>query len=817
METGDNQSSSEHGLFPNISTISRRNSKSNNIGDQYNNQYNKNNDYDDERFEFDVKDSKNPDLYDNISITTNDVRETLTNIEPSNLTNKNHERFFFTKLFDHNNKSIQNYSDFSNYDRMIQREIIFENKFKKILNQQQNNHIKINENLDLEYNAGDELNLEYERNKSKKKPNFKSIQEIIKHPIKSHLSNKSNNYNYLPKILHSSISNDTEIIDLSNNEIANNLFKLDQDIDSKESNLQNLNKSFNQQNYNNHYHLQRKLEKHQIQMIALGGTLGVGLFLSSGKAFSIAGPLGCLLGFSISGSIVLATMLSFAEMSTLIPTTSSISGLASRFVEDAFGFALGWCYWFSFTIAMPGEVCAATIMLSYYTDLGIPGASSAGFVPLFLSFIIGINLLDVKIYGNIEFIFSLFKVIMTVVLIITMLIINVKQKYGFLYWDTAKSTIWETFGPFRPTFDLNDTGYGATKGITGGMGRFLSVLSAILISSYAYSGSEIGFIASMECKNPRKTLPSVTKRVFGRIVILYLLSIFLVGLNIYSGDPRLLRYYTPHNKTPVSQQYIESLSEVCHVDVETNYPNGSQSPWIIALQGAGYCSFSTVLNVILIIFAVSAGSSHLYTSSRTLYSMSIQNKAPKIFSRCTKSGVPFISILFTGSFGLLAYSSVNSGAMSAFQDFANISSATVMLMWSGMCLSFLRFYYALQYRPDIIARNDPSYPYRSPFQPFLAIYGLFGSLLIALLMGFVVFLKGFWDTKTFFTSYGSTILFVFFYLGYKFKRSSRIRRLDQLDLDSGRREMDRMIWDDEKNKLFVSFPDFFKRVVDYLY
>lgn len=542
-------------------------------------------------------------------------------------------------------------------------------------------------------------------------------------------------------------------------------------------------------------HLQRKLVRAQIQMIALGGTLGVGLYLNSGKAFSISGPLGCFLGFLISGSIVLATMLSFAEMSTLIPTTSSISGLASRFVEDAFGFALGWCYWLSFAIAMPSEVCAGTIMLSYYTGLSVPGPSTAGFVALFLLSIIGINLFDVRVYGNIEYVISLIKVLFSVALIITMVVLNVKEHYGFVYWDSKRSPSWAEFGPFRPSFNLMDL-EDPTGGIDGPVGRLLGILSSVLISSYAYTGSEIGFVASMECKNPRKALPSVTKRVFGRIVVLYLLSIFLVGLNMYSGDPRLLRYYSGQHSDSLPVDLYKHFETPCSTVL--THSNGNQSPWIIALQSSGLCTFSSVVNAVFIVFGVTAGSSHLYVSSRTLYSMATQKKAFSVFAKCSSSGVPYVSVLFSGTFGLLAFLSVNATALSVFQDFSNISSATAMLMWAGMCLSFLRFYYGLKLRPDIISRSDPSYPYRSPLQPFLAIYGLFGSLLIVTFMGFVVFLDGYWDTKTFFVSYGALMLFAVCYTGYKLLRSSKIHRLDQLDLDSGRREMDRIIWDEEK-------------------
>ncbi|CCH43091.1 General amino acid permease [Wickerhamomyces ciferrii] len=737
------------------------------------------------------------------SITSDEIRHKIEEFQAEQWDNKTNEKFFFTKMF-HGGEVIEDnegFSDFDVYNRMVQKEAILEAKTKKVLNDMQNNSLKVTKNISDQYDAGDETRA------VKNKHRFKAYEQRLRYNG-GHSDERP--YFYRQESMG---SNRTEVVDLSKMDLSQSFFNNNGGGDGTNGNEN----SGHHGNYNGKYHLQRKLKKQQIQMVALGGTLGVGLFLGSGKAFSIGGPLGCFLGFFISGSIVLATMLSFAEMSTLIPTTSSISGLASRFVEDAFGFALGWCYWLSFTIAMPGEVCAATIMLSYYQQLDIPSASTAGFVSLFLFAILFVNLFDVRVYGNIEYCVSLFKVLFTVALMISMVVVNVKEHYGFTYWNSAASTEVASYGPFRPTFDLNDIGSGSKNGIGGALGRLLGVVSSTLISSYAYTGSEIGFVASMECRNPRKALPSVTKRVFGRITILYLLSIFLVGLNFYSGDPRLLRYYTPDTqRNPLPLRFIEKLNVQCTpVSMIGQNSNGNQSPWIIALQSTGLCTYSSVVNSIFVVFAVSAGSSHLYVSSRTLYSMATQGKALPIFTRCTKAGVPYISVLFSGAFGLLAYLSVNHRALEAFQDFANISSATAMLMWSGMCLSFLRFYNGLKLRPDIISRNDPSYPYRSPFQPFLAIYGLVGSMLIVILMGFVVFLKDSWDTKTFFTSYGALMLFVICFAGYKIFGSSRIHRLDQLDLDSGRREMDRIIWDEDKN-YSSSFTEIFKKCIGWL-
>lgn len=133
-----------------------------------------------------------------------------------------------------------------------------------------------------------------------------------------------------------------------------------------------------------------------------------------------------------------------------------------------------------------------------------------------------------------------------------------------------------------------------------------------------------------------------------------------------------------------------------------------------------------------------------------------------------------------------------------------------------MCLSYIRFYYGLKLRPDIISRDDKAYPYKSPFQPYSAIFGLIGSSIILLAMGYVVFLDGEWDTLFFFSSYGTLIVFALLYVGYRLVTGSRTPSLETLDYDSGRREMDRYVWDAGREFNLRSFKEVVQRVIAFL-
>lgn len=561
-------------------------------------------------------------------------------------------------------------------------------------------------------------------------------------------------------------------------------------------------------------YLQRRLNVRHLQMISFGGTLGVGLFLNSGKCFTIAGPFGTLLAFVVCGVIVLATVISFCEMAAFVSVIDGVSGLGSRFVNDAFGFASGWSYFLSFAIGISSEVVASVIMLSYYNNLDVFGnkAISGGFVTLFVTVIFLANVIDVRIFGEVEYISSLIKLFGLIILMVIMIIMNRgvfgSSALGFKYWNHLKSNFDENiiFGLFRPSFNLHDTGMDQPgSGIEGNGGRFLSFFIALLVAAYAYSGTEIVCIAACEAQNPRRALPSAMRRVFWRVAVFYCLSIFLVSLNIYSGDPRLLRYYLGQPGIPTEKfnsnfaiNYVGGNNCAQSMPNRSGLANGAESPWIVALVSMGLCNGGAVLNGFLIFFAITCGNAQLYVSSRTVYSLALQNKAPAFLTKCNRYGTPYYSVIFAASFSLLSYTCVSEGSTVVFQNLTSIISSSGIIVWFSMCLSYIRFYYGLKKRPDIISRDDKSFPYKSFCQPYSAFIGLIGSSLTILGMGYVVFLKDEWNTMFFFSSYGALIIFAVLYFGYALIMGTNTPNLEALDFDSGRTEMDRYIWDGGK-------------------
>lgn len=297
---------------------------------------------------------------------------------------------------------------------------------------------------------------------------------------------------------------------------------------------------------------------------------------------------------------------------------------------------------------------------------------------------------------------------------------------------------------------------------------------------------------------------------------------FLVSLNIYAGDPRLLRYYYGAiiDIDNLENNYAFKLvgGDKCNNTYKlfAGMGNGSQSPWSIAFQNAGLCTWSSTLNGVLFIFALSCGNSQLYASSRTIYALALQRKAPRFLRKCNRFGIPHYAVLVASFPALSAFICVSEKATVVFQNLTNVISSAGWLVWFSMCLEYARFFFGLKRRPDIISREDKAYPYRSPFQPYLAMFGVFGLAFIILTNGFVVFMKGFWKTSFFFSSYGSLILFAVLYCVHRVIKGSSMLSLEALDYDSGKRETDIYIWDGGKDYKRRTIRDLPHKLMNFL-
>ncbi|KAK4465972.1 amino acid permease/ SLC12A domain-containing protein [Cladorrhinum samala] len=461
--------------------------------------------------------------------------------------------------------------------------------------------------------------------------------------------------------------------------------------------------------------LQRSLSVRHLNFIAIGGTVGTGFFLGSGTALERSGPAGALIAYVFIGTMLWSIMVSLAEMATFIPTAGAFSKYATRFLDPSLGFAVGWLYWFSWATTYALSLSASGIIIQYWNASISPGIFIAVFWVVFTL----VNYLPVGIYGELEMWLSSLKVVTIVGFIIFAICmasgVGDEGVLGFKYWHNP--------GPFREYM------------VEGSIGKFVGFWAVLIQASVAYQGAELIGVAAGEARDPRKTVPKAIKTTFWGIMIVFCVSIFLLGMLVPSDDERL-----------------SSASG-----------NASASPLVIAANRAGVKVLPDIINAVLLTAVLSAANANVYSGSRVMMAMAEEGLAPRILAKTNKQGIPIWAVAVTSLVGLLGFLNLSSGGTTAFNWLLNISGVAGLTTWGSTCASYIGF------RRALIAQGMPrsDLPYAGAWQPFMAWYGLGFTVLIAFTQGFTAFIK--WSVSDFFAAYISLILFAILWIGHKLK------------------------------------------------
>lgn len=337
--------------------------------------------------------------------------------------------------------------------------------------------------------------------------------------------------------------------------------------------------------------VKRSLKTRHLSMIALGGSIGTGLFVASGSAISTAGPGGALAAYLGIGIMVYFLMTSLGEMATYLPITGSFAEYSKRFVDPALGFAMGWNYWFNWAITLAVDLSTAALVLKFWFP-HVPGwiFSLAALVIIFL-----INALSVKSFGEAEYWMALIKVITVIVF----LIVGLLTIIGIL---GGHAVFLENFAYKKAPF----------------VGGIPTVLSVFVVAGFSFQGTELIGITAGETENPEKSLPKAIKQVFWRILLFYILSIFVIACLIPYTSPNLLG---------------SSASDI------------TISPFTLVFRRAGLASAASVMNAVILTSVLSAANSGMYASTRMLFALGISGDAPKMFSRVNDRGIPVLLCL----------------------------------------------------------------------------------------------------------------------------------------------------------------------------
>ncbi|OJD17760.1 hypothetical protein AJ78_02169 [Emergomyces pasteurianus Ep9510] len=486
--------------------------------------------------------------------------------------------------------------------------------------------------------------------------------------------------------------------------------------------------------------LQRKLRGRHLQMIAIGGSIGTGLFVGSGKALADGGPASVLIAFILVGIMLYSTVHALGEMAVLFPVAGSFSAFSTRFVDPAWGFAMGWNYGLQWIVVLPLEIVAAAITVNYW---GSP-ISPAVWVTIFYLLIVSINLFGVRGYGEAEFVFSLIKVIAIIGFIILGVILNVG---GGPNGEYIGGRYWHTPGAFHNGF----------KGLC----------SVFVTAAFAFAGTEMVGLAAAETANPRRTIPTAAKQVFWRITLFYIVSLTLVGLLVPFDEVRL-------------------------ITGESSY-DANASPFVIAIKNAGIQGLDSVMNVVIMIAVLSVGNSSIYGSSRTLAALAEQGQAPHFLTYIDRRGRPLVAIGIASAIGLLGYLAVAKEEQgTVFSWMLAISALSSIFTWASVCLSHIRFRRGWKTQ----GRSLDDLPYRSQAGVIGSWIGLILNILVLVAQLWVAIAPvGFGEmtvherVENVFELYVAVPIIISFYIPYKLWYRTKIVRANDMDLDTGRRDL----------------------------
>lgn len=468
------------------------------------------------------------------------------------------------------------------------------------------------------------------------------------------------------------------------------------------------------------------LKARHMTMIALGGSIGTGLFLASGGAIATAGPGGALLAYTAVGIMVYFLMTSLGELATYMPDSGSFETYASRFVDPSLGFAMGWNFWYNWAITIAAELSAATLIIKYW----FPESSSLMWSVLFLAIILGINVLSVKGYGESEYWFAMIKIAVVVVF----LVIGVLMIFGIL---GGKAVGFSNF----------------TTGDAPFHGGFLGVLGVFMAAGFSFQGTEMVGVAAGESDNPREHVPRAIRQVFWRILIFYILAILVIGLLIPYTNPDLLK------------DGIESIGV---------------SPFTLVFEKAGLAFAASVMNAVILSSVLSAGNSGMYASSRVLYSLAKRGKAPKFLGKLTRNGIPLNALLMTTLVGMTAFFASLFGDGVVYMWLLNASGMCGFITWLGIAISHYRFRRAYMAQ----GRDLNDLPYRARWFPFGPLFAFALCLVVILGQSMSSFKDGSIDWYGLVVTYISVPLFLILWLGYKWSKGSKLIPLKDCEFDA---------------------------------
>lgn len=468
--------------------------------------------------------------------------------------------------------------------------------------------------------------------------------------------------------------------------------------------------------------LHRRLNSRLLNMIAIGGSIGTGIFLASGNAIYMAGPGGTILAYLITGIMVYFLMTSLGEMAAYMPTTGSFYLYAAKFVDPALGYALGWNYWYNWAITVASEISAASLIMHFW----FPESSSFIWCASFLAIVVGFNALSARGFGEAEYWLSFIKITVIIVFIVAgVALIFGATKYepiGFKYWTIGDA-------PFH--------------------GGWLAILSAFMIAGFSFQGTELIGVAAGESKDPHENIPKAIKQVFWRILLFFVLSVLVISLLI------------PYTSTHLASSDVE------------------MSPFTLVFKQYGVTFAASLINAIILVAILSAGNSGMYASTRMLWYLAKEGHVPKVFAKVNKRGVPMPALIATTLVAGLAFLCSFFGNGTVYFWLINASSLSGFIAWLGIAISHYRFRKAY-INQGLDLKELPYIAKGYPYAPLIA-FAL--CLLVIAGQNYKAMTGNHVDWYGMLVSYIGLPVFLCLWLGYKWVKKTKVVNLAECNFE----------------------------------
>ncbi|KAI2704807.1 hypothetical protein CBS147332_7461 [Penicillium roqueforti] len=484
--------------------------------------------------------------------------------------------------------------------------------------------------------------------------------------------------------------------------------------------------------------LQRHLGNRQIQLIAIGGSIGTALFVSIGSGLYHGGPGSLFIAFTVQCIFLAMVNNCLAEMTTAFPVSGGFIRLAGKWVDDALGFMVGWNFFFYEALLIPFEISAFTLVLSFWsekiTEPGPVAGICAGVIVVYGC----LNVLAVKAYGEAEFWLSGGKVILIFSLFFFTFITMVggnptHDAYGFRHWNNP--------GSFMEYLD------------TGALGRFEGFLGSLWSACFAVVGPEYISMVAAEAKRPRIYIKNAFKTVYIRFGLFFIGGALAVGIVCAANDPQLKAVVTGGSSG-----------------------SASASPYVIGMRNMGISIFPSIINALLLTSIFSAGNTYTYCAIRTLYGLALEGRAPRVLTYTTRNGVPVYCFLIVMIFPMLSFLQCSSSSSIVITWFANLVTAGGLINYVVISLTYIFFHRAC--KAQGLDRRSLSYYGR--LQPYCAYIAFVWMIIVTIVYGYTSYKP--WSVSSFWSNYTMQIVIPPLFIIWKIIKKTKFVKAHEADL-----------------------------------